>query len=170
MRDSLSSGRQLKLFTLIDEYTRKCLKIDADTSITGRKVTQALEVVSYGEGLPEMIIVDNGPEFISNALDKWAYGRGIKLFFITPGKPVENTFIESFNGKFRDECLNMHWFMSLEHARSIVEDWRIDYNTERPHSSLNDMTPEEFIRSQKARIPEGIPSGSIKKVADYSTL
>jgi len=170
MRDSLSSSRQLKLFTLIDEYTRKCLKIDADTSITGRRVTQALEVVSYCEGLPEMIIIDNGPEFISNALDKWAYERGIRLFFITPGKPVENTFIESFNGRFRDECLNMHWFMSLAHARRIVEDWRIDYNTERPHSSLNDMTPEEFIRSQKVRIPEGIPSGANQKVADYSSL
>lgn len=170
MRDALSNGRQLKLFTLLDEYTRKSLRIDVDTSITGRRVTQMLDIVSHSEGLPEMIIIDNGPEFISNALDKWAYERGIKLFFITPGKPVENTFIESFNGKFRDECLNMHWFMSLAHARRIVEDWRVDYNTERPHSSLNDMTPEEFIRSQKVRIPEGIPSGANQKVADYSSL
>ncbi len=95
-------------------------------------------------GLPESITIDNGPEFTSNALDGWAYRNNVKLDFIRSGKPIENVYIESFNGKFRDECLNDNWFLSLEDARKIIEAWRQDYNALRPHSSLNNMTPLEF--------------------------
>ena len=102
-------------------------------------------------GLPDHIRVDNWPEFISNALDAWAFERGIKLQFIRPGKPVDNAFMESFNGKLRDECLNQNWFMSVGHARGIAEDHRLDYNNERPHSSLGDLTPAEFIRLEEER-------------------
>ena len=107
--------------------------------------------------MPELITIDNGPEFISKALDSWAYQRGVKLNFIRPGKPVDNSFIESFNGKFRDECLNDHWFTSLDEARRIIEDWRIDYNNERPHTSLNNLTPEEFLAKEHEKFSTGMP-------------
>jgi putative transposase len=151
MKDSLSCGRKIKVLPIVDEYSRKCYSVEVDTSITGRRVCEILNRISFIEGLPEIIMIDNGPEFIGKALDEWAYRRGIKLFFITPGKPVENCYIESFNGKFRDECLNEHWFTSLEHARKEIEDWRIDYNTERPHSSLDYLTPEEFLRKENGK-------------------
>ena len=152
LQDSLANKRKLKVFPIIDECSRKCYRIEADTSITGKRVCVALDEVSAVQhALPEIIIIDNGPEFISNALDEWAYKRGIKLFFISPGKPVENCYIESFNGKFRDECLNMHWFMDLQYAKKIIEEWRIDYNTERPHSSLNYLTPDEFLQKQNEK-------------------
>jgi len=131
MKDALSNGRKLKVLPIIDEYTKKCFRTEVDTSINGLRVTRILNEIALIGGLPEIIIIDNGPEFISKALDEWAYRRGVKLFFITPGKPVENMYMESFNGRLRDECLNEHWFMSLDHARQVIEDWRIDYNTER---------------------------------------
>jgi len=151
MRDALANGRTIKVLAIVDEYTRKCFRIEVDTSINGVRVVRILNEISQAEGLPEIIIIDNGPEFIGKALDAWAYQRGVKLAFITPGKPVENAYIESFNGRFRDECLNENWFMTLEQAREIVEEWRVDYNTERPHSSLEYMTPEEFIRQDTSR-------------------
>jgi putative transposase len=151
MKDALAIGRKIKVLPIIDEYTKKCFHIEVDTSITGVRVTRILNDIALKEGLPEIIIVDNGPEFISNAVDAWAYQRGVKLFFITPGKPVENMYMESFNGKLRDECLNEHWFLSLEYARQIVEAWRVDYNTERPHSSLDNLTPEEFIQQENEK-------------------
>lgn len=152
MKDALSSGRKLKVLPIIDGYTKKCFKIEVDTSINGARVVRALNDIALKQGLPEIIIVDNGPEFIGKAVDEWAYRRGVKLFFITPGKPVENMYMESFNGKLRDECLNLHYFISLDHARQIIEEWRIDYNTERPHSSLDDLTPEEFIQKENERM------------------
>ena len=112
---------------------------------------------SAWSGLPEIIIIDNGPEFIGKALDAWAYQRGVKLTFIRPGKPVENAYIESFNGRFRDECLNENWFLTLEHTRGIIEKWRIDYNNERPHSSLGYLTPEEFLRLENEKFSTGMP-------------
>jgi len=151
IHDRLDNGRQLKSMTLVDEYSRKCLTIEADTSLPGIKVVQALERVSFKDGLPEIISVDNGPEFIGKALDSWAYQRGIKLSFITPGKPTENPYVESFHDKFRDECLNLHWFLTLEHARNIIEKWRIDYNCQRPHSSLKNLTPEEFLKQERIK-------------------
>jgi putative transposase len=153
MRDALANGRTIKVLAIVDEYTRKCFRIEVDTSINGVRVVRVLNEISQAEGLPEIIIIDNGPEFIGKALDAWAYQRGVKLAFITPGKPVENAYIESFNGRFRDECLNENWFMTLEQAREIVEEWRVDYNTERPHSSLDYMTPEEFIASDLSSSP-----------------
>ena len=106
-----------------------------------------LERLEETRGLPEVITVDNGPEFAGKAMDEWAYRRGIKLSFIRPGKPVENAFAESFNGRLRDECLNINWFMSVRHAREIIESWRQDYNEVRPHSSLKGETPKEFAGS-----------------------
>ena len=157
MRDNLANGRTIKVLSVVDEYTRKCFRIEVDTSINGMRVARALSEIGQIEGLPEIIINDNGPEFISNALDNWAYQRGVKLTFIRPGKPVENAYIESFNGRFRDECLNENWFLTLEHARGIIEKWRIDYNNERPHSSLGYLTPEEFIRQESVKFSTGIP-------------
>jgi putative transposase len=165
MRDSLACGRSIKILSIVDEYTRKCFRIEVDTSINGVRVVRALTEISQMEGLPGIITIDNGPEFISNTLDVWAYQRGVKLTFIRPGKPVENAYIESFNGRFRDECLNENWFLTLEHARGIIERWRIDYNSERPHSSLGYLTPEEFIRQESAtrmadkseKFPTGMP-------------
>jgi len=153
MKDALSSGRRLKVLPIIDEYTKKCFKIEVDTSINGVRVVRTLnDIALKEEGLPEIIIVDNGPEFIGRAVDEWAYKRGVKLFFITPGKPVENMYMESFNGKLRDECLNLHYFVGLDHAKQIIEDWRVDYNTERPHSSLDNLTPEEFIQKENEKM------------------
>ncbi len=144
MQDALFDGRRVRILPIIDTFTRECLRIEVDSSIRGQRVVTALSQIASMRGLPENIIVDNGPEFISNVLDAWAYERGVKLHFIRPGKPVDNAFMESFNGKFRDECLNQNWFMSLGHAREVIEGWRVDYNMVRPHSSLEDMTPNEF--------------------------
>ncbi|MDN7445051.1 integrase core domain-containing protein, partial [Burkholderia cepacia] len=102
-------------------------------------------------GLPASITVDNGPEFAGKVLDAWAYEAGVTLSFIRPGKPVENAYIESFNGRFRDECLNEHWFVSMRHAKRLIEEWRIEYNTERPHSSLGYLTPVQFARAHDAK-------------------
>jgi len=155
--DALSSGRKIRALTIVDEYSRKCHRIEVDKSIGGQRVTRVLDEIAQFEGLPSLITIDNGPEFISKALDAWAYQRGIKLNFIRPGKPVDNSFIESFNGRFRDECLNDHWFVSLDEARKIIEDWRIDYNNERPHTSLGNLTPEEFLVKEREKISTGIP-------------
>jgi putative transposase len=157
MRDNLADGRTIKVLSVVDEYTRKCFRIEVDTSINGIRVTRVLSEIARLEDLPQIIVIDNGPEFIGNALDAWAYQRGVKLTFIRPGKPVENAYIESFNGRFRDECLNEHWFLTIEHARRIIEEWRIDYNNERPHSSLGYLTPEEFVRQESGKFFTGMP-------------
>lgn len=170
MRDSLARGRSIKVLAVVDEYTRKCFRIEVDTSINGVRVVRTLGEIGQISGLPEIIMVDNGPEFISKALDAWAYQRGVKLTFIRPGKPVENAYIESFNGRFRDECLNENWFMSLDHARRIIETWRVDYNTERPHSSLGYLTPEEFIDRESRKISPGIPGEAGLINAGYSNV
>lgn len=115
-----------------------------DTSISGHYVARILQSVIEQRGKPEMIVCDNGPEYTSKALDKWAYDSGVKLHFIRPGKPTENAFIESFNGRFRDECLNQTWFTSIDDARTIISEWRRDYNEDRPHSSLDGKTPNEY--------------------------
>ena len=145
--DGLIGGRRLRCLTIVDDCTRECLAIEVDTSITGLRVQAVLERLADTRGLPMSITVDNGPEFDGQVLDKWAYRRAVQLSFIRPGKPNENAYIESFNGKFRDECLNEHWFLSLAHARSVIEDWRVEYNTERPHSSLGNRTPAEFAKA-----------------------
>ena len=118
--------------------------VEIVNNVKGAETLASIKRVALTRGLPEVITVDNGPEFISKALDSWAYTNGVKLRFIQPGKPTQNAYIESFNGKFRDECLNEHVFVSLDDARKKIENWRLDYNAYRPHRSLNQLTPEEF--------------------------
>ena len=142
--DGLADGRRLRCLTIVDDCTRECMAIEVDTSITGTRVKAVLERLAETRGLPNSITVDHGPEFEGQVLDAWAYQRLVQLSFIRPRKPNENAYIESFNGKFRDECLNEHWFLTMAQARRIIEAWRIEYNTEQPHSSLGDLTPEEF--------------------------
>lgn len=144
MNDSLCDGRRFRVLTVVDDFTRECVAIEVDTGITGERVIRTLEGLKETRGLPGMLVMDNGPEFTSKAMLAWSKPAGVKLHFIDPGRPVQNAFIESFNGKLRDECLNQHWFVSLEEARRIIRLWRIDYNTTRPHSSLGYMTPEAF--------------------------
>ena len=139
---------------MVDDYSRECLVLEVDTSITGKRVVAVLERLADLRGLPLSITVDHGPEFEGQVLDAWAYHRGVRLSFIRPGKPVENAYIQSFNGRFRDECLNEHWFLTMAHARRAIENWRIEYNTEPPHSSLGDLTPEEYAKSGSARTKE----------------
>ena len=146
LHDRFATKRPFRVLTMVDEYSRESPAIVADTSLTGAKVVEVLERLADGRGLPQVITVDNGPEFAGTALDAWAYRRGIQLHFIEPGKPTQNGYVESFNGHFRDECLNEHWFTTLDEARGLIEAWRQDYNTVRPHSSLGDLTPAEFVR------------------------
>jgi putative transposase len=133
---------------LIVPHSRECPVIEVDTSLGGVRVVGVLERLAEARGLPEVITMDNGPEFVGRALDEWAYRKGVKLNFIRPGKPIENAYAESFNGRLRDECLNTNWFISLKQAREIIENWREDYNQVRPHSSLNNLTPAEYANSR----------------------
>ena len=139
------------LLTIVDNYTRECPVIEVDTSLVGAKVVNALERLSETRGLPEVITIYNGPGFAGKALEEWAYRKRIKLNFITPGKPVENAYADSFNGRLHNECLNTNWFMSLKQARNIIEDWRKDYNEVRPHSSLKNMTLMEYANATTGR-------------------
>ena len=150
--DALTNNRRIKTFPIIDTYTRESLAIEVDTSINAQRVIRILNDIALKRGLPEIITIDNGPEFRSRALDAWAYERGVKLHFITPGKPVENPFIESFNDKFRNECLNDNCFFTILHARDIIERWRMEYNQKRGHSSLGWITPEEFYRQEMDKL------------------
>ncbi len=158
LADVLEDGRRIRILAIVDDYTRACLATEVDTSIGGRRVVEVLQRLVASRGQPAVLLSDNGPEFAGRALDAWAYARGIRLHFITPGKPTENAYIESFNGKFRDECLNEHWFFSLADARSRIEAWRWDYNTTRPHSSLGNSTPQEFEQFTLSRAPEVVLS------------
>jgi putative transposase len=141
--DTLASGRRIRLLTVEDTCTREALAIAVDTSLPAARVVRTLDEVLLTRGAPRQITLDNGPELTSRRLDQWAYEHGVQLCFIDPGKPIQNAFCESFNGRLRDECLNEHWFLTMHDARRIVEDWRQDYNRERPHSSLGYRTPEE---------------------------
>jgi len=142
--DTLASGRRFRTLNVVDDFTRECLAIEVDTSLGGARVVRVLDRLLATRGRPTVIVCDNGPEFAGKTLDAWAYLAGVKIHFIRPGKPVENCYVESFNGKFRDECLNDHWFLDLGDARTKIEDWRTDYNEVRPHSSLGDLTPKEY--------------------------
>jgi putative transposase len=170
-RDSLANGRKFRTLNLMDGYTREALCIEVDTSLPGMRVVQVLERVAQERGLPEAIQVDNGPEFISRVVDQWAYADDVALHFIDPGKPVQNAFIESFNGKFRDECLNQSWHTSLEDARQGIEAWREDYNTVRPHSSLGYLTPEEYAATVAARpAPPPAPVVCVTSLCEQTDL
>ena len=144
MADQLFQGRRFRILTLVDNFSRESLGIRVGQRLTGDDVVKVLEAVTAERGKPRTIRVDNGPEFISKSLDWWAYFNGVKLDFSRPGKPTDNAFIESFNGKFRQECLNQHWFLSLEDAQEVIDAWREDYNWHRPHSALGDRSPIEF--------------------------
>ena len=149
VEDSLADGRRIRVLTLVDNYSRECLALEVGTSLPGARVVRVLEQVSRIRGKPKTIVVDNGPEFAGKARDAWAYENGVGLHFIAPGKPVQNAYIESFNGKFRDECLNEHWFSSIDEVGAVVEAWRQGYNTVRPHSSLGYRTPDQAVREEK---------------------
>lgn len=144
--DALAWGRRIRLFTVVDVFTREVLAIEVDTSLPGGRVVRVLERLASDRGAPTEIVLDNGPELAGKVVDHWAYERGVQLRFIEPGKPVQNAFVESFHGRLRDECLNRHWFIGLNDARSTVERWRQDYNQTRPHSALGYRSPEEFRR------------------------
>ena len=145
VHDTLADGRPFRILTVVDNWSRHSPVLEVGLRMTGEMVGQALDRVLNGGIGPRSITVDHGTEFQSRALEDWAYRRGVQLDFIRPGKPVENAFIESFNGRLRDECLNLHQFMSLDDARANIEAWRVDYNHRRPHSSLGHLTPNEFV-------------------------
>jgi putative transposase len=145
--DGTVTGRRFRALTIVDDYSRECPAIEVDTSLGGRRIIQVLERLADARGLPEVITTDNGPEFTSKALDEWAYRNGVKLNFIRPGKPIENAYVESFNGRLRDECLNGNWFLNVSHAKEVIETWRLDYNESRPHTSLSGKTPNEYANN-----------------------
>jgi putative transposase len=159
--DALIDGRKLRALTIVDDFTRECLAIEVDTSLPASRVVAVLERLRDLRGLPSSITVDHGPEFGGRVLDAWAYQSGVDLAFIRPGKPVDNCYIESFNGRLRDECLNEHWFVTMAHACAVIEAWRIEYNTERTHSSLRNQTPQEF-RDAHASEVKRLGSVSVK--------
>lgn len=146
VHDQLLDGRKIRCLTLVDKLSREALQIEVNYRLKSQEVISVLNHLKLERPLPEVICVDNGSEFTSLALEQWAYFNGVKLHFIPPGKPTDNGHIESFNGKFRDECLNMHSFKSLDHAKNEIEKWRVEYNNWRPHRSLGNITPREFAR------------------------
>lgn len=142
--DALASGRRIKRLTCVDDFTKECLTITAAFGISGVQVARILDSIALSQRYPETIRTDQGPEFTCRALDQWAFEHGVELRLIQPGKPTQNGFIESFNGRFRDECLNEHWFSDIVHARKIINDWRQDYSECHPHLALNYQIPFEF--------------------------
>ena len=149
MADQLFDGRKFRLLTLVDNFTRESLAIEVGQRFSGTDVCSVLDRVVRQRGLPGEIRVDNGPEFTSKALDLWAYANEVKLDFSRPGTPTDNAYIESFNSLVRKECLNQHWFLSFEDAITKTEDWRIEYNEERPHGSLGNQAPKQFARNER---------------------
>jgi len=142
--DALGDGRRFRILCVIDDFSRECLAAVVDNSLSGVRVSRELDRIAEMRGLPCMVVSDNGTELTSNAMLKWQKERGVEWHYIQPGKPMQNGFVESFNGRLRDECLNEHLFASLKEARRIIEAWKIDYNTQRPHTSLDGLTPIEF--------------------------
>lgn len=146
VRDTFADGGAFRAFTLVDDYTRECPVIEVDRHLPSARVIEVLERLVCERGRPHAIVCDNGPEFTCRTFDAWAYRQRIQVLFIRPGKPIENAFIESFNGRLRDECLSASWFLDLDDARAQIEAWRIDYNTTRPHSGLAGRTPSAFAQ------------------------
>ena len=145
--DQLTDGRRFRVLTVVDDCTRECLGLVADTSLSGLRVARELDRIIEGRGKPKMIVSDNGSEFTSNAILQWTDRTKVEWHYIAPGKPIQNAFIESFNGRLRDELLNETLFPSLHHARATLAAWRKDYNTERPHSRLGWQTPAVFAQT-----------------------
>ncbi len=150
--DHVIDGRRFRVLTVVDTFSRLSPGMLVEPSISGERVARFLDEVAATHGYPKAISVDNGPEFISNALDHWAHQRGVELHFIAPGKPTQNAFIESFNGRLRSECLNANWFESLGHARDVIDEWWTNYNSARPHTSLGGLTPIEYEQSHQLQI------------------
>ena len=150
--DTFCTGRKYRVFNVIDVATRECLATEVDTSLPGQRIIRVLTQIAQTRGYPKEILSDNGPEFRSHVMAKWACESRVEHLFIEPGKPMQNGFMESFNGKFRDECLNEHWFQGLSEAKRIIESWRSDYNLLRPHSALKNMTPVEYANSLNASV------------------
>lgn len=146
MAGQLYSGRSIRILTIVDDYSRESLALRAGFRLTGEDVAGVLNEVIRQRGVPNSIRVDNGTEFTSKAMDQWAYWKGVKLDFSRPGKPTDNGLIEAFNGRLRAECLNEHWFLNLADAQEKLDAWRDDYNGERPHGALKNMTPADFAR------------------------
>jgi putative transposase len=168
MADTLADGRGFRTLNIVDDFSRECLAIEVDRSLPGARVVRVLEHLRVTIGLPRVIVVDNGPEFAGRVLEAWAYAHGVDLRFIRPGKPIENAYVESFNGKFRDECLNEHWFISLADAKAIIEAWRVDYNTVRPHASLGQLPPAAYAAAACAdpRLGCGVCSAAALATTD----
>ncbi|WP_420496748.1 IS3 family transposase [Vibrio fluvialis] len=164
--DALSNGRRIKCLTIVDDYTKECLDIPVATGISGDEVVITLESIAAFRGYPASIRTDQGPEFTGKALDQWAYQHGVILKVIQAGKPTQNAYIESFNGKFRDECLNEHWFRDLSHARDLISLWRMDYNENRPHSALGYLTPSEFAATTRTARNSGNLTSITNEVLD----
>ena len=153
VHDYLTDRRAVRMLNVVDAFTRECLAIEVDTSLSARRVVSVLDRLVWRHGLPESLRVDNGPEFISEMLDRWAARHGVRLDFIQPGKPTQNAHVESFNGRFRDECLSEDRFPTLARARLEIERWRVDYNTQRPHSALGYVTPKMFADQARQKVP-----------------
>ncbi len=156
--DALSSGRRFRVLAVVDDFTRECLGLVADPSLSGLRVGRELDQIIERRGCrPATVVSDNGTELTSHAILRWQEERTVLWHTIAPGKPQQNGFVESFNGRFRDECLNEHLFSTLAAARQIIEAWRVDYNTERPHTSLDGLTPEAFAtRPKPGHTEEGL--------------
>jgi putative transposase len=153
VNDYLQDGRRFRALNLVDDFSSECAGIEVGISIPGECVARFLDIVALERGYPKAIVIDNGPEFTSRALDQWAYKRGVELHFIEPGKPNQNAFVESFNSRFRDECLNEHWFTDLTDAEEKIEAWRIDYNTNRGRKVAGWKTPAEVAAAALAKQP-----------------
>ena len=159
--DSLSSGRRIKCLTVVDDFSKESVDITVDYGISGQYVTRVLDQVARFRGYPAAVRTDNGPEFTSRAFLAWAHKNGIRHILIEPGKPMQNGYIESFNGKFRDECLNENWFESLAQAREVIAIWRQDYNEVRPHGTIGRMPPAEFAAKHRNQNPSTTEAGSV---------
>lgn len=157
MTDTLADGRSFRLFNVVDEASRTALAMEVDTSLPGERVVRVLTRLTEQHGRPRRIVTDNGPEFTGRAVDQWAHANGVELVFIRPGKPVENSIIESFNGRVRDECLNLHWFTTLGDARRTIELWRHDFNHVRPHSALAGLAPVAYAQGPGLRLAASAP-------------
>ena len=157
--DALADGRRFRVLAIVDDFTRECLALVADTSLSGARVTRELDCVIAVRGKPAMIVSDNGTELTATAMLRWQQDTGIDWHYIQPGKPIQNAFVESFNGRLRDECLNETAYRSLGHARELIAEWHDDYNRRRPHTSLGGLTPAEFAsRSNPDHSNDGLSS------------
>jgi len=150
--DRTRTSSAFRVLVIMDVVTKECLALEADNSLSGRRVGQVLNRIAMFRGYPDEVLTDNGPEFTSNAMNEWSYDHNVKQIFIDPGRPMQNGAVESLNGKLRTECLNQHWFKHLSEAQNIIESWRHEYNESRPHMSLGYMTPNEYARELKKTV------------------